>query len=75
MQASRQPDAQSYSDTDEQYLSDSSQKRTKNAKNGHAGENVIEQRMRQQQELRARIDAEFIDINEYMLRLVEGVKE
>ena len=45
------------------------------SKNGHAGENVIEQRMRQQQELRARIDAEFIDINEYMLRLVEGVKE
>ena len=85
MQASRQPDAQSYSDTDEQYLSDSSQKRNKNAKNGHAdedenaknghaGEDVIEQRMRQQQELRARIDAEFIDINEYMLALVENQK-
>lgn len=51
------------------------QKQTKNAKNSHADENVIEQRMKQQQELRARIDAEFIDINEYMLRLVEGVKE
>ena len=48
------------------------QKQTKNAKNGHAGENVIEQRMKQQQELRARIDAEFIDINAYMLALVEN---
>ena len=46
-----------------------------NAKNGNADENVIEQRMKQQQELRVRIDAEFIDINEYMLALVEGVKE
>lgn len=87
-QAHRQLDNQvPATEADAHHLSDSSQKNVicdnsqKNvssddtSKNGHTGENVIEQRMRQQQELRARIDAEFIDINEYMLRLVEGVKE
>ena len=50
------------------------QKQTKNAKNGHADENVIEQRMKQQDELRKHIDEEFIDINAYMLALVENQK-
>lgn len=50
------------------------QKQTKNAKNGHADENVIKQRMKQQDELRKHIDEEFIDINAYMLALVENNK-
>ena len=84
MQASRQLDNQTpATDTDKSYLLDSSQKNVicdnsqKNvssddtSKNGHADENVIEQRMKQQDALRKHIDDEFIDINEYMLNLIE----
>ena len=84
MRASRQLDNQvPATDADAHHLSDSSQKNVicdnsqKNvssddtSKNGHADENVIEQRMKLQDELRKHIDEEFIDINAYMLNLIE----
>ena len=56
-----------------EYIEDKPKKEI--TKNDHADEDVIEQRMRQQDALRKHIDSEFIDINAYMLELVEGVKE
>ena len=87
MQASRQLDNQvPATDADAHHLSDSSQKNVicdnsqKNvssddtSKNGHADERV-RRLTEKQRELREHIDSEFIDINAYMLELVEGVKE
>ena len=41
---------------------------------GELNEKSVEERMKAQEELRKKIDEEFIDINAYMMSLVEGVK-
>ena len=84
MQASRQLDNQvPATDADAHHLSDSSQKNViydnsqKNvssddtSKNGHADERV-RRLTEKQRELREHIDSEFIDINGYMLELVQN---
>ena len=41
---------------------------------GELNEKSVEERMKAQEGLRKKIDEEFIDINAYMMSLVEGVK-
>ena len=86
-QAHRQLDNQvPATDADAHHLCDSSQKNVicdnsqksvssdDTSKNGHADERV-RRLTEKQRELREHIDDEFIDINAYMLGLVEGVNE
>ena len=42
---------------------------------GELNEKSVEERMKAQEELRKKIDEEFIDINAYMMSLVEKLKE
>ena len=83
MQASRQNDDSSCStDTNAQCLSDDSSEKIvslhstpKNAENISTADTRAEVLLQRQVELRKHIDEEFVDINKYMLELVENVKK
>lgn len=64
-------------DTDAQSLSDNSSQKNVSLTKKRDLQSLSKKEMliKQQQELRAHIDAEFIDINAYMLSLVESVKK